>query len=89
MRFLSVQTLIITGSSDFNYPEYQESYFYYLFGVTEMDCYGVIDFDTEKCIVFVPKLDNYYKIWMTVLDTEEYQKKYYLIDEIKFTESIE
>jgi len=31
-------------SSDFDYPEYQEAFFYYLFGVIEMDCFGVIDF---------------------------------------------
>jgi Xaa-Pro dipeptidase len=58
------------GSSDVCYPEYQEAFFYYLFGVTEMDCYGAIDFDNEKSIVFVPKLDNFYKIWMTTLNLE-------------------
>ena len=31
-------------SSDITYPEYQEAFFYYLFGATEMDCYGIIDF---------------------------------------------
>ena len=55
-------------SSDVNYPEYQEAFFYYLFGVPEMDCYGVIDFENEKTFLFVPRLDNYYKIWMTVPD---------------------
>jgi hypothetical protein len=54
-----------------------------------MDCYGIIDFDSEKSILFVPKLDNYYKIWMTVLDTDEYKTKYNLIDEIYFTDYIE
>ena len=54
-------------SSDCAYPEYQEAYFYYLFGATEMDCYGVIDFAAEKAILFVPKLDNFYKIWMTTM----------------------
>jgi hypothetical protein len=31
-------------SSDVAYPEYQEAFFYYLFGCIEMDCYGVVDF---------------------------------------------
>ena len=31
-------------SSDVDYPEYQEAFFYYLFGVHEMDCYGIMDF---------------------------------------------
>jgi Xaa-Pro aminopeptidase len=54
--------------SDVNYPAYQESTFYYLFGATEMGCYGVIDFDTWRPLLFVPKFDNLYKIWMTVHD---------------------
>ena len=34
-------------SSDVCYPEYQEAFFYYLFGAHEMDCFGVIDFHNE------------------------------------------
>jgi hypothetical protein len=55
-------------SSDVSYPSYQEAFFYYLFGVAEVDCYGIIDFETEKAYLFAPKLSNLYKIWMTVLD---------------------
>ena len=73
-------------SSDVAYPEYQEAFFYYLFGVTEMDSFAVIDFANEKTILFLPKLDNYYKIWMTVLTVDEYKKKYSLVDEIMFVD---
>ena len=59
-------------SSDVAYPEYQEAFFYYLFGVVEMDCYGMIDFAQEKAILFVPKMDNLYKIWMTVQTKEDF-----------------
>jgi len=38
-----------------------------------MDAFAVIDFNSEKLTLFLPKLDNYYKIWMTVLTTEEYK----------------
>lgn len=76
-------------SSDVSYPEYQEAYFYYLFGVTEMDCYGVIDFHNEKSVLFVPKLDNYYKIWMTLMTLDDMKKKYPLIDEIYYTDDLE
>lgn len=55
-------------SSDVCYPEYQEAFFYYLFGAEEMDCYGAIDFENEKAVLFIPRLDNLYKIWMTVMD---------------------
>ena len=63
-------------SSDCGYPEYQEAYIYYLFGVTEMDCYGFLDITNEKAILFVPKLDALYKIWMTVMTREDFQSKY-------------
>lgn len=54
-----------------------------------MDCYGVIDFEHKKSILFVPKLDNYYKIWMTVLDLEGYRAKFPLIDEIHYVGDME
>lgn len=76
-------------SSDCAYPEYQEAFFYYLFGCPQMDCYGVINFEEEKTILFVPKLDNYYKIWMTVQTLEEQQTQYHLIDEIRWVDQIE
>lgn len=77
------------NSSDVCYPEYQEAFFYYLFGVTEMDSFGTIDFESGKTTVFVPKMDNFYKIWMTTLNLEEYAKKYPLIDEFRYTDDIE
>jgi len=63
-------------SSDVCYPEYQEAFFYYLFGATEMDCVGVIDFATEKPILFAPKLDNLYQVWMTIYTKEDLAAKY-------------
>lgn len=63
-------------SSDVCYPEYQEAYFYYLFGAKEMGCVGVIDFATEKPIIFAPKLDRIYEIWMTLHSAEDLSKTY-------------
>jgi len=63
-------------SSDVCYPEYQEAFFYYLFGAKEMDCVGVIDFATEKPIMFAPKLDRIYEIWMTLHSAEDLSKDY-------------
>ena len=63
-------------SSDVSYPEYQEAFFYYLSGVFEMDCYLLMDFNTEKTILFVPKMDNLYKIWMNTMTKEDFTQKY-------------
>jgi len=41
-----------------------------------MDCYGLLDFNEEKAILFIPKLDALYKIWMTVMSKEDYSAKY-------------
>lgn len=76
-------------SGDVPYPEYQEAYFYYLFGATDMDCYGIIDFTEEKSYLIAPKLDNFYKIWMTTWSKEELKGKYIEIDEIYYTDEIE
>jgi Xaa-Pro dipeptidase len=54
-----------------------------------MDSFATLDFETGKTTVFVPKMDNFYKIWMTTLNLEEYAKKYPLIDEFRYTDEIE
>ena len=63
-------------SSDVSYPEYQEALFYYLFGVHEMDCYAIIDFNNDKAILFAPRLNNLYKIWMTTMDAAQLSAHY-------------
>ena len=74
-------------SSDVSYPSYQEAFFYYVFGVIEMDCYGLIDFIQEKAILFVPKMNNLYKIWMTVMTKEDFAAKYEL--EVRYIDELQ
>ena len=76
-------------SSACAYPEYQEAFFYYVFGVAEMDCYGAVNFETEKSTLFIPRNDEFLKIWMTVMDKEAYQKKYPLIDNVEYIDTME
>ena len=66
-------------SSDVSYPEYQEAFFYYLFGAKEMGCYGLLDFHAEKAILFIPRLDNLYKIWMNFEDKTQVAAKYEML----------
>ena len=65
------------NDTDVEYPFYQESNFYYLFGVDQPDCYAIIDIEKSKSYLFIPKLDNQYKIWMTVMDQDDYRKRFF------------
>ena len=76
-------------NSDTNYQFYQEGNFYYLFGIgTQPDCYGVLDLDSGKPILFVPQQSNLYKIWMTVLSKEDYQKEFE-IEDVRYIEDMQ
>uniref|UniRef100_A0AAZ3S3N6 Xaa-Pro dipeptidase n=1 Tax=Oncorhynchus tshawytscha TaxID=74940 RepID=A0AAZ3S3N6_ONCTS len=63
----------------------QESFFHWAFGVTEADCYGAIDVDTGKSILFVPKLPESYATWMGEIHPREYFKEKYTVDEVQYT----
>lgn len=52
------------------------------------DCYAAIEVDSGKAVVFIPKLDEAYKMWMTVLSPEEMTKKHQ-IDESRYVSELE
>jgi Xaa-Pro dipeptidase len=56
----------------------QESYFYYLTGVQEPDFFMIFDLKSNKFTLFLNKVSERYKIFMTVLTDEEAAKKYNL-----------
>lgn len=66
----------------------QESFFNYLFGVTEPGCYGLIYVKSGKSILFVPRLPEEYAVWMgKLLNCDDFKKKYetdevYFVDEV-------
>ena len=41
-----------------------------------MDCYALLDLHNDKIMLFVPKLDNLYKIWMNFLTQKDAEEKY-------------
>ncbi|XP_061525466.1 xaa-Pro dipeptidase [Phycodurus eques] len=63
----------------------QESFFHWAFGVTEADCYGTIEVDTGKSILFVPKLPKIYATWMGEIYSKDHFRKKYAVDEVHYT----
>lgn len=66
----------------------QETTFWYLFGVKEADCYSVIEPETGRSVLFVPRHPEAYKMWMYVKPTEEFIKDY-KVDKVLYTDEIE
>uniref|UniRef100_A0A3Q3DZR6 Xaa-Pro dipeptidase n=1 Tax=Labrus bergylta TaxID=56723 RepID=A0A3Q3DZR6_9LABR len=62
----------------------QESFFHWAFGVTEADCYGAIDVESGKSILFVPKLPESYATWMGEIHSKEHFKTKYAVDEVHY-----
>ena len=66
----------------------QDSKFHYLFGVKEPDFYGVIETETKKAILFIPRLPESFAVWMGPIQTPEYYKDLYKVDEVLFTDDL-
>ena len=60
----------------------QESNFFYLFGATEPDLYGIIEIDTGKTTIITQKIDPAYSLWMKVRDTQYFTTNYEVNDSI-------
>eukprot|EP01128_Nolandella_sp_AFSM9_P009139 TRINITY_DN5775_c0_g1_i1.p1 TRINITY_DN5775_c0_g1~~TRINITY_DN5775_c0_g1_i1.p1 ORF type:complete len:511 (+),score=97.07 TRINITY_DN5775_c0_g1_i1:24-1535(+) len=55
----------------------QESYFHYMFGVREGDCFGVVSIDSGESHLFVPRLPAEYAVWMgTIFPTSHFKEVY-------------
>lgn len=66
----------------------QESYFMWTFGVWDSGCMGAIDVNTGTSLLFVPKRDPTYSIWMgRLLTLKDYQTKYG-VDQVHYLQDI-
>lgn len=66
----------------------QESYFHWLFGVTEADFFGAIEVDTERSILFIPRLPDEYATWMGQIYPTTHFKQKYNVDEVRYVDEI-
>ncbi|XP_071612841.1 xaa-Pro dipeptidase isoform X2 [Heliangelus exortis] len=66
----------------------QESYFHWTFGVTEAGCFGAVDVDTGRSMLFVPQLPESYAVWMGKIHPPEFFKKKYAVDEVHYVTEI-
>jgi len=67
----------------------QESYFAYLFGVTEPDCYATIDIANGTSTLFIPRLPAEYAIWMGKIQPPSQFQKKYAVGNVKFVDELE
>ncbi len=47
-----------------------------MFGVKDIDLYGILDIDEQKAHLFVPKHSESMKMWVRVLTKEDYEAKH-------------
>mmetsp|Transcript_28697 Transcript_28697/g.39646 ORF Transcript_28697/g.39646 Transcript_28697/m.39646 type:complete len:523 (-) Transcript_28697:154-1722(-) len=66
----------------------QESYFAFLFGVTEPDFYGAVRLDTGHTTLFMPRLPESYAIWMGRIRPPSYFQARYAVEEVFYVDQI-
>jgi len=66
----------------------QESYFHWLFGVLEADCFAMVDVDTEQATLFIPRLPEDYATWMGQIYPPGHFKTKYALNDVKYTDEI-
>lgn len=67
----------------------QESWFHWMFGVKEPDCYGAVHVETGKSTLFIPRLPAEYAIWMGRIRTTDDFKEEYKVDEVMYVDELE
>ncbi|XP_070503965.1 xaa-Pro dipeptidase [Chironomus tepperi] len=66
----------------------QESYFQYLFGVSEPDFFGAIRVSDGHTILFAPRLDKEYEVWMGPIASTDQVKARYEVDEAFYVDEL-
>jgi len=67
----------------------QESYFAYLFGVKEPDCWATIELPSGRATLFVPRLPAEYAIWMGEVKSAEAFRDAYRLEAAAYTDQLQ
>ena len=54
----------------------------------ESDCYGAIDVNTGKTVLFIPKLPKSYQVWMGEIYPPSHFQAKYDVDEVHFVDDV-
>ena len=66
----------------------QESYFQYLFGVSEGGCYGALSLPEGKATLFIPKLGVDYEVFCGKYPSTDDFKTKYGVDDVKYLDEL-
>ncbi|KAI3421692.1 uncharacterized protein J3R85_011881 [Psidium guajava] len=66
----------------------QESYFAYLFGVTEPGFFGAIDIMSGNSLLFAPRLPSEYAVWLGEIKPLSYFEEKYMVNKVFYTDEI-
>lgn len=76
------------NDTDVNLPFRQESYFQYLFGVKEPECFGALNIDSGEAVLFVPRHPEEYATWMGRLLSLDEFKSMYEVERVLYTDQL-
>ena len=66
----------------------QESYFQYLFGVSEAGCYGAVALPSARATLFVPKLGEDYEVFCGQYPPAEDFEARYGVEEVRYLDEL-
>ena len=66
----------------------QESYFAYLTGVADPDCWATIELPSGRSTLFVPRLGDEYAVWMGELKSPAEYAAQYRFDVARFVDEL-
>jgi len=66
----------------------QESFFNYLFGVREPDCFGAINVESGNATLFIPRLPEAYAVWMGKIQPPSHFQEVYGVENVQFVDEL-